>query len=111
MDLASLLALLGGVSAVSIAVSVWLSSLFINRLLSRWRRQENELLENLRTENARASELVQAGIRSFSVDGETLPPEASGRPRLNKAYRVDRTESIPEEALFAARAPSDAAPS
>lgn len=83
MNTGQLITLLGGWSAVLVVVSTWLSKLFTERLLSKWRRDEQAHLETLRNDLAGNRLLVEAAVRSF----------ASGQDALQQK-RVDAVERM-----------------
>ena len=72
MDPSALVALLGGWTALVVAVSVWLSRLASERVLSKWRRDEQSLAETVRAELGRSTLLLEAGIREFGSGQETI---------------------------------------
>lgn len=72
MDLTALIGLLGGWTLIVVAVSTWLSRLVTERVLSKWRRDEQSLAETMRAELARHSLLLEAGIRGFGAGQDVI---------------------------------------
>jgi hypothetical protein len=71
MKTGSLIAVLGGWSVVLVAISTYVGRLFQERLLSKWRLEEQKKLEILRSDLARNSVILESAIKSFAA-GQVL---------------------------------------
>lgn len=72
MDITNLIGLLGGWAVIVVAAAAWLNRLIIERILSKWRRDEQSLAESVRAELARHKLLLEAGIRGFGAGQDVI---------------------------------------
>lgn len=72
MDLTTLIGLLGGWTVIVVAGAVLLNRLITERVLSKWRRDEQSLAETVRAELARHNLLLEAGIRGFEAGQDVI---------------------------------------
>lgn len=72
MDMTSLIGLFGGGAVIVGAVTLWLSRLMTERVLSKWRREEQSFVEIMRAEQARHNLLLEAGIKGFGAGQDVI---------------------------------------
>ena len=72
MDLTVLIGLLGGWTVIVVAVAAWLSRLVTERVISKWHRDEQLLVETLRAELTRHNLLLEAGIKGFGAGQDVI---------------------------------------
>jgi hypothetical protein len=70
----SLVAIVGGWSIILLGVSSWLSHLLSDRLISKWKSEEDARLETLRSALTNDRLLLESAIKSFE-SGQTLYQE------------------------------------
>jgi hypothetical protein len=66
-----LVALLGGWSVILVLFSAWISRFFTERVLSKWRRDEQTSVEEIRSSLANVRLLLESAIRSFQTGQDT----------------------------------------
>lgn len=72
MDMTTLIGLFGGWAVIVVAAAAWLSRLMTERVLSKWRREEQSLAETMRAEQARHNLLLEAGIKGFGAGQDVI---------------------------------------
>jgi hypothetical protein len=72
LSVREIVALIGGWSVLLIGMSTFLSRLFLERQLSRWRRDEQLMLETLRSELSGNRLLLEAAIKSYTSGQDLL---------------------------------------
>lgn len=89
MEITDFLALLGGTSVIALGISSWLGGRIAERVTSKWRRDEQAVLEAIRASNARSAALIEAGTRGFGTGVEASLPK-----------RIAATEALWRQVLY-----------